>query len=273
MRLLLLGVLAMTWFSLAPAANAEPGDPCGKPYNPAVNTSDFQAADGAHNVIDNPYYPLRPGTTFVYDGKSEGRAERGVLLVTHDTKVILGVTTTVIRDEVTIEGKRVELTYDWYAQDDAGNVWYFGEYSTDYDENGKVSSHQGSWEAGVDGAKPGIVMQAQPTGGDVYRQEYYRNEAEDVGAVIGADNSTTVPFGTFNDVLQTKETSCIAPLQEYKYYAPGSGLILAKAINSDETLELVEVRTDYMPGALPPAGGGWSAKHTQNSRWWFPTLR
>src|SRR5689334_22566742 len=116
--------------------------------------------------IDNPYFPLKPGTTFIYRGETDGTPTRDVMTVTHQTKEILGVTTTVVHDRVYEDGVLTEDTFDWYAQDEDGNVWYFGEDTKELDENGNVTSTEGSWEAGVNGAEPGIVMLAHPHKGD-----------------------------------------------------------------------------------------------------------
>ena len=121
------------------------------------------------------------------------------------------------------DGNLTEKTFDYYAQDKKGNVWYFGEDTKEY-ENGKVVSTKGSWEAGVDGAKPGFIMQADPKVGETYRQEYYEGEAEDMAKVLSLSESVTVPYGSFDQVLVTKEWTPLEPgLVEHKYYAPGVG--------------------------------------------------
>ena len=133
--------------------------------------------------IDNSYLPFVPGTLFIYEGDKEGQKQRNEVLVTSDAKMILGVPCVVVEDRVWVEEKLIESTLDWYAQDKDGNVWYMGEYSESY-ENGSTPDTAGSWEGGVDGALPGIVMQANPAKGDPYRQEYYAGEAEDMAQVI-----------------------------------------------------------------------------------------
>ena len=173
--------------------------------------------------IDNKYFPLRPGTTFLYSGKQEGQARRVSVFVTHKTKEIAGIRATVVLDQVLGDGKPEEKTFDWYAQDKRGNVWYLGEDSSDY-VNGKWVRSDGSWETGVDGAKPGIVMQADPSSGDLYRQEYYAGHAEDMARVLRADASVAVPYGSFARALETSEWT---PLErgviEHKYYVKGVG--------------------------------------------------
>jgi len=178
---------------------------------------DFVAA------IDNRYFPLQPGTTFLYRGTQEGQARRVSVFVTHKTKEIAGIRATVVLDQVLVDGKPEEKTFDWYAQDKHGNVWYLGEDSSDY-VNGKWVRSDGSWETGVDGGKPGIVMKADPSAGDLYRQEYYAGHAEDMAKVLGTDASVTVPYGSFDHALETSEWT---PLErgviEHKYYVKGVG--------------------------------------------------
>jgi len=194
--------------------------------------------------IDNPYFPLTPGTTFTYRGETEGVPTRNVTIVTNDTKVILGVTTTVVHDQVYENGVLAEDTFDWYAQDKAGNVWYFGEDTKELDENGNVISTEGTWEAGVNGAEPGIVMEANPKKGDKYQQEFAADVAEDMAQVIGFVDSFCVSYGCFNNVLVTKEwTPLERGVVENKYYAKGVGFIYGVMVKGgDEQIELVRVR-------------------------------
>ena len=146
-------------------------------YNPIINPANFVT------TIDNPLFPLTPGTTFIYEGQTEDGFEHDEVVVTHNTKVILGVTCVEVKDTVTVDGALEEQTLDWYAQDKAGNVWYFGENSLEY-ADGLVVGIGGSWTAGVDGAKPGIIMKAHPKVGDEYRQEFSVGTAEDMAKVI-----------------------------------------------------------------------------------------
>jgi len=196
------------------------------------------------SVIDNLYFPLTPGTTFIYRGEKEGVPSRDVMTVTQETKVILGVTTTIVYHLSYEDGVLVEETFDWFAQDVDGNVWYLGEDTKELDENGNVVSTEGSWEAGVDGAEPGIIMLADPKKGDKYQQELAPDVAEDMAQVIGFEDSLCVRYGCFENVLVTKEWS---PLErgvvEYKYYAPGVGFIHGVMVKGgDEFTELVRVR-------------------------------
>ncbi len=181
--------------------------------------------------IDNPYWPMSPGSKWVYiEGDPEGSREDVVVEVTNETKMIAnGIEARVILDTVSEDGVPVEITEDWYAQDKDGNVWYLGEYVTNY-ENGEVIDHKGSFEAGVDGAQAGIAMPANPKPGMSYRQEFYEGEAEDRAAVITVgEEHVEVPFGYFDqDVLMTRDLVPTEPkVQELKFYAPGVGPLLS----------------------------------------------
>ncbi|MGZ9221369.1 MAG: hypothetical protein ACXW4Q_04625 [Anaerolineales bacterium] len=193
--------------------------------------------------IDNPYFPLKPGTTFIYRGENEGAPTRTEVIVTDMTKEILGVNTTVVRQLNYEDGVLIEDTLDWFAQDKDGNVWYFGEDTKAFDENGNVST-EGSWEAGVDGAQPGIIMLAHSRKGDRYQQEFYPGEAEGMAQVLGYKASLCVRYGCFKDVLQIKEWSPLDPgIVEHKYYAKGVGFIFATVVKGgEEQVELVRVR-------------------------------
>lgn len=212
----------------------------GKPdatYEVEIDPADFVS------TIDNEFLPLTPGTTTVYEGDTGDGPEHVEVVVTDETREILGVLCVVVRDTVAVNGEVVEDTFDWYAQDKDGDVWYFGEDVKDYTD-GKVVSTAGSWEAGVDGALPGIVMQAEPKVGEEYRQEYYRGKAEDMARVVGLDESVSVKAGAYKGCLKTYEWTPLDPqAKEYKYYAPGVGLVM-ETLAGDETkrIELVEIR-------------------------------
>jgi hypothetical protein len=194
--------------------------------------------------IDNPYWPMRPGSRWVYrETDTTGARQRVVVTVTHRTKTVAaGVTARVVRDVATEDGKPVEITEDWYAQDRAGNVWYLGEAVRNY-EHGRFADREGSFEAGVDGAQAGIVMPADPQPGLAYRQEYLKGEAEDRAAIVarGADR-VQVPAGFFaKDVLVTRELAATEPkTQELKFYVRGIGEVLSLHTDGDgERSELV----------------------------------
>ena len=217
----------------------------------AVNPADFVSG------IDNPYLPLVPGTTFIYEAETPDGLEVEFYTVTTQTKVIAQVTCTVIHDVVLFypAGTSLELlsedTFDWHAQDKEGNVWYFGEDSKafTYDDAGNLVdvSTEGSWEAGVDGALPGIVMPADPQPGVCNAQEFLEGVAEDYGKVLRLNAKASIEaFGDFEDCLETKEWS---PLEhgavEHKYYSPGLGLVLGVEFQGGTVrTELVDVLTE-----------------------------
>jgi hypothetical protein len=192
--------------------------------------------------IDNPYWPMKPGSRWVYrETDSEGARQRVEVTVTRRTKKIAnGITARVVHDEVTEGGKPVEVTDDWYAQDKEGNVWYLGEDTTEY-ENGKPTTTAGSFEAGVDGAQPGIIVPAKPEVGMTYRQEYYKGEAEDKGEIVSLDAQAEVPFGHFRKVLMTKDVNPLEPkILEFKFHARDVGPVLAVGVSgSSDREELV----------------------------------
>jgi hypothetical protein len=196
----------------------DPGD--GGDYSVQVDPSRFVT------TIDNPWLPFTPGSRWVYEA---GGGERNEVVVTGQTRKIMGITATVVRDVETRNGELVEETSDWYAQDRDGNVWYLGEDTRAF-RNGEPSP-AGSWEAGVDGALPGIIMQADPQVGDAYRQEFYRGEAEDMGKVVRLGASQTVPFRSFDGLLVTRDWTPLEPeVVEEKYYAKGVGLVLETTV-------------------------------------------
>jgi len=187
----------------------------------AIDPADFSS------TIDNPYWPMAVGTRWTYrETDNEGGKRRVVVTVTPETKTILGVETRVVHDRVTDESGLVEDTQDWYAQDADGNIWYFGEDTKEYEE-GKPPSTEGSWTAGIDGAEPGVVVPADPEPGLSYREEYYKGHAEDAASILGLDAYARVPYGRFEGMLQTRNTSGIEPdVVEEKLYARGVGPVL-----------------------------------------------
>jgi hypothetical protein len=207
--------------------------------------------------IDNPYWPMAPGTRWTYrEVGEEGEELKVVVTVTHYTKLIAnGIEARVVRDTVTRNGELVEDTKDWYAQDSEGNVWYLGEDTAEF-ENGEVTTREGSFEAGVDGALAGIIMPADPEPGMRYRQEFYEGEAEDNGEVLSVDEMAEVPYGQFDDVLLTKDTITIEPdVLEYKLYAPGVGPVLVFGVSGGGGREeLVSVENVDRPAGSGPLG-------------------
>jgi hypothetical protein len=211
----------------------DPGD--GGDYDPQLHPVDVV------DEIDNPYLPLAPGTRWIYEGTSDGEVEVTEVVVLDEQREVMGVRATVVRDTVSVDGDVIEDTYDWYAQDRGGNVWYLGEDTKEY-ENGEVISTQGAWEAGVDGALPGIVMQAHPEVGQAYRQEFYEGEAEDLAEVIETGVSKSIALGDYDDVVVIEEWNPLEPdVVENKYYAPGVGPIAEeKVVGGNEVVELKE---------------------------------
>lgn len=211
------------------------------PYSPAIDPAKFST------TIDNPYFPLVPGTTFIYEGQTAQGFEHVEFAVTHNTKVILGVTCVEVRDTSTVGGELTEDTLDWFTQDQAGNVWYFGENAKQL-AGGLIVGLEGSWMGGIDGAEPGIVMEAHPTIGDFYRQEFLLNDAEDMAEVVSLTESVTIPLrvAPFDNCLKTEETSPLEPdALENKFYAPGVGNLLTIDLATGEKSELVQI--------VPPA--------------------
>ncbi len=198
-----------------------------------LSPTDFTVA------IDNRYWPMAPGTRWVYrETEGHGVVKRVVVTVTDKTRRIAdGIEARVVHDVATANGRPAEVTDDWYAQDSEGNLWYLGEKTAEY-ENGKVASTEGSWEAGVDGAQPGVIMPARPQTGQAYRQEYYAGEAEDSARVLSTDEQVQAPFGHFGEAVLTKETTPLEPdVVEYKLYAPNIGPAMAMDVSGESDRE------------------------------------
>jgi hypothetical protein len=210
-------------------------------YAPEIDPANFISE------IDNPFYTLTPGTSFTFEGVNEdGVLERVEIEITSETIEILGVSCLVVRDTVYENSELVEDTFDWFAQDMEGNVWYFGEDSKDYND-GEVVSTAGSWEAGVDGAQPGIIMNASPEVGITYRQEYYKGKAEDMAEVQNLNTSVSTPYGDFENCLEIKEWTPLEPgVSELKYHCPGVAyVVLEKMLEGGSgQLELIAVETE-----------------------------
>ena len=205
-------------------------------YDPAIDPANFTTK------IDNPYDPMKPGTTFVYEGDTANGHEHDEVHVTSDTRNILGVDCVAVRDTSTLDGVLSEDTIDWIVQDLAGNVWYFGEEAKQYSD-GVLVGIEGSWMAGVNDAKPGIIVEAMPKVGDIYRQEFSVGVAEDMGQVVGLNQSESVPFtGAFSNALETFEFSGLEPdSTEHKFYVPNVGFVLSVDDQTGERSELVSV--------------------------------
>lgn len=195
-------------------------------------------------TIDNPYFPLVPGDVFVYRETDGRTVERVRVAVSERTRLIAnGVRARVVHDRVSEHGEVVEDTFDWYAQDAEGNVWYLGEDTVEC-SGGRVRSAHGSFEAGVDGAQPGVIMPGAPTVGLAYREEYLPGEAEDEAQVLSTSERVTAPYGSFRSAVMTRNLNPLEPrISEYKLYAPGVGLVLAlKTSGGAGREELIRLR-------------------------------
>jgi hypothetical protein len=231
---LLLGVAALIAPSGIPRASESPAAPT-HPPGPA----------GFATLVDNPWFPLRPVTTYVYRGVKDGQPSRDVFTVTSATKTIQGVRCTVVRDRLYLRGQLRERTEDWYAQDKAGNVWYFGEATAELTRGGKVTSTEGSWQAGVDGARAGIFMPAHPHRGQTGQQEYYKGHAEDHFRVLSLTASVHTPAASSEQALLTREWTPLEPgVVDHKLYVKGIGTVLEQAVKGgDERNSLVALRS------------------------------
>lgn len=204
-------------------------------YDPRIDPRDFE------HPLANPFFPLVPGVTRLFEKDTDEGRESVLITVTFDTKTILGIECVVVQDTVTLEGELVEDTLDYFAGDRWGNVWYFGELAMNY-VDGELTDLAGSWLAGVEGAKPGIVMKAAPKVGNTYRQEYFASEAEDVASVTGLGRTVDLDFRTFTGCLETRDFTPLDPESlEAKFYAPGIGSVLEVNLGSGERLELVGI--------------------------------
>jgi hypothetical protein len=202
-----------------------------------INPEDFTT------TIDNPFFPLPPGVTFIYKGVKEASKMRDVFAVTDRTIVIDGVTCRVIHDRVFVRGVLQENTFDYFAQDRDGNVWYFGEDTEELNRHGRVVSTAGTWRAGVDGAQPGVIMEAHPRVNDHYFQEVAAPIAQDEAMVLSMHETVAVPFAKFTNCLETKEFTQLEPGNvEHKFYARGVGFILGVVVKGGkERLTLVNI--------------------------------
>jgi hypothetical protein len=207
-------------------------------YSPKIKPSNFVSK------INDPYWPLKPGTTYHYKGVRGKTRQTDNETVTNNTKKILGVKSVVVRDTVSQHGMPIERTFDYYAQDKCGNAWYMGELSLQKNKQGKWVKASDSWLAGRNGGKPGIIVPGHPTPGESYRQEYYPpGKALDEATVVSLNGSVTVPYqGKHTGLLVTKERSPLEPQTEKKYYQPGLGEVKEKVVQGHhEVFRLVNV--------------------------------
>jgi len=206
-------------------------------YQPALPPNEFSS------TVTNNYFPLTVGLTYTYRLVVGADVEEIVVTTEPGSKDVNGIDCAIVRDTVSLNGNVIEDTYDWYAQHNDGSVWYMGEISFSFDEDGFVESIEGSWRYGVDEALPGIVMPANPQVGDAYRQEYLIGEAEDVARVIAVGVSVTVPAGTYHNCIVTQDWVPLDPDgNEYKYYAPGVGMVMELDPDSGDRTELISIQ-------------------------------
>ena len=228
--------VSMTVIRVPWASGASRRSACGTSYAPVLDPASFVT------VIDNPYFPLPVGRTLVYTGIKDGQTQTDTVIVTDQTKVILGIAATVVSDIATHDSTVLEKTLDFYAQDEQGNVWYLGEDTTAFLPNGKTDT-SGSFIAGVDGAEPGIIMEANPQIPDAYRQECSARNAEDTAWVVATRGSVKVPYGRVRNVLTTLESTRLEPgAYDEKVYGPGIGIVSERSLTGPmEIAELVSV--------------------------------
>ncbi len=208
-------------------------------YDPDVRPEKFTNSTN----ITNPWAPFKLGKKYIFEGETEDGLEKVIEQRLNTTKKILGITCIVVNVKEYLDGKLIEETFDWYAQHNDGTVWYFGEQVNNYNPNGTLKDHAGSWEAGVDGALPGIIMLAKPKVGITYREEYYVNHAEDEAEVLETGITVTTSLGTFNNCIKTRNFTRLEPdVQEHKYYAPGYGLIKEVNLTDDEEILLIDIQ-------------------------------
>jgi hypothetical protein len=238
---LLAGAVVLT---ASPSANGNQAGHCplprfgpGSSYRPVIAPGRF----GPH--VDNPWFPLPPGVTYVYEGYDSGHRSIDVLAPSRRTKVVDGVRTRVVHDRLYTDGVLSERTSDYYAQDRCGNVWYFGEDTAELDERGNVVSREGSWHAGVAGAQPGVFMQVHPQLHRRFRQEWAPPSAEDQFSVISRGRSVSVPYGDFRHALRTRETTAVEPgVVDRKVYVRGVGEVVERSVRGgNDRLVLVDV--------------------------------
>ena len=206
-------------------------------YHPVIDPANFQA------LVDNLWFPLKPGSLYVYRGVKDGEPVREVYEVTRGVQKVEGVPCVVIHDRLFhSDGSLAEDTFDFYTQDRQGNVWYFGEMTVALDDKGKLTDTGGSWLAGEDGAQPGIFMEANPTVGHTFRQEYYPAHAEDQFKVLTLQASLSVPFGPFTNTLLTQETTALEPgIVDHKNYAKGIGEVAELQVQGPQPPEQLKL--------------------------------
>ena len=235
--------ILLLWILVLAACTSKEGpSPARQPdqtYQPDIRIADFPES----TTFTHPYFPYQQGSTYIYGGQSDEGTVRIELERTAVTRIIMGIICSGIQDKTWIAGQLLEESLDWYAQDKEGNIWFMGQELTNYNSDGIIINHNGSWEAGVHGVKPGIVMPAHPQPGLVYREEYFFNVAEDQAEIIAIDMTIAIPLGTFENCLKIKGwTELDQEVLEYKYYAPGKGIIQELSVKENEEIVLGEIK-------------------------------
>ena len=224
--------------TITPKPSKTPKPTATAKYAPVVKSANFV------KTIGNPYFPLTPGTSFLYDGTKGTSKLISQVIVTKNTRKIMGVACIEVDTSLTADDKLAQKTVDWYAQDKDGNVWFFGEDLKAYSPAGKVTSTKGSWLAGTNGALPGIIMQAVPTANLTYREDYYAGHNQDMAQVVSLTETVTTPAGSYTNVVEITETSPLTPkVSINKWYAQGVGLVQVQMTQGgNEQLQLTEVK-------------------------------
>ncbi len=235
--LLNIAIIALLLTGCTRSSGTAPSTVTTAPYAVTINPADFVA------VVDNPYFPLLPGSASIYEAKKKEGLARVESTVLRETKVVMGIKAVVVHVRALLDGQLIEENYDWYAQDKQGTVWYLGEDVNNY-EGGKFKDKAGSWEGGVAGALPGIIMYGNPAAhlGGSYRQEYRKGHAEDVADLLSVTETVTTPYGSFSNVVKTLDYSTLdLKLREHKYYAKGFGEVkIVDLVSGEELVALVK---------------------------------
>ena len=235
-------LLLITGAACTSNQQAHPNDPNATSSRSATSSASPAARFSAS--VTNKWFPLQPGSTRTYTGVKDGEPSKDVFVVQRKTQTINGVPCAVVSDQLYLSGELAERTTDYYTQDQAGNVWYFGEDTAELDSAGNVTSTEGSWRAGQDGAQPGIYIDAHPVVGHADRQEFYRGHAEDQAWVVQSRSTVRTPMQRFRHVVRTFEWSRLEPgVVSVKLYARGVGIVSEKdLVGGTETFAVVSVR-------------------------------
>ena len=232
-------LLTATWLLLLLSCKKDKTRLIDSSYKPDISISKFTNS----TVITNPYFPVPAGKKYIYEGETEDGLERIEEQRLPNTKTILGITCVIVNFKAYMDRTLIDEAWDWYAQDNEGNVWYFGEAVDNYNTDGSLKDHAGSWEAGVDGAQPGTIMPANPQTGMKYREEYYFNHAEDLAEIAATGQTVTIPLGTYTNCIKTKNWTELEPdAIENKYYAPGIGLVKEENVTDNTEIVLIAIQ-------------------------------